>query len=392
MLRENIIVFILCICCFSYLYAYESNEKEYKNEDLNNNIYYTGRVKISSGSKQYHTVWEIKSNSVKYERQIVVVKCVEKTKVYTDFKKNAKDDYTQYVVNPHCEFFANGKVDDKWIYIKLLEGEWRWISIDKIDFVTGSLQELPELKFYKSYNDGFTKIVFYGNIIHIWGIDGFDNFSTNNIISEILPLKRNIENKLNYISFNNKKYLIIVNNNFLSLINDRNKEIYYGVDGISVRRKELFGHSMPDIFSASSELEEKGILYSAKNLDNQNGNLPWIESVAGDGIGEYININYNQIGAIIISNGYIHFNKPFLYENNNRVKVFEVYNQDGKKIQEIKLKDTSNPQVFKIAEKCKSIKLIIKEVYKGNKYNNTCVNYIKIIPDFCPLDGFVLNN
>ena len=52
-------------------------------------------------------------------------------------------------------------------------------------------------------------------------------------------------------------------------------------------------------------------------------------------------------------------------------------------------KDTPNPQIFKIAEKCQSIKLVIKEIYKGNKWEDTCINYIKIIPDFCSLDGFI---
>ena len=64
------------------------------------------------------------------------------------------------------------------------------------------------------------------------------------------------------------------------------------------------------------------------------------------------------------------------------MKLFDVYNQDDKKIQEIELKDTPNPQIFKIAEKCQSIKLVIKEIYKGNKWEDTCINYIKIIPDF----------
>lgn len=57
---------------------------------------------------------------------------------------------------------------------------------------------------------------------------------------------------------------MLANDNLISLINDYNKEIYYGVDGIGVLRKELFGFSMPHIFSASSELKEKNTLYSAK--------------------------------------------------------------------------------------------------------------------------------
>ena len=69
-----------------------------------------------------------------------------------------------------------------------------------------------------------------------------------------------------------------------------------------------------------------------------------------------------------------------------------MYNQDNKKIQELILQDTPNPQIFRITESCKSIKLVIKEIYKGNRWDDTCVNYIKIIPGFCSLEGFVLDN
>lgn len=391
-MRKNIIISIIYLCFFSFAYSSESYEKEYINTPINNNTQYTGRVKITQGNKQYHNIWEIKSNSVKCKNQTTIIKCTEKTKVYTDFKNTQKDDYTQYLIHPNCEFLASGKVDGQWVYIKLLEGDWRWISVNNIQFITGSLKELPELKFQKSYSDEFTTIVFYENAIHICATGDFDTDVLNNNISEIFPLKKDVEYQLDYINFDNKKYLMLANDNLISLINDYNKEIYYGVDGISVLRKELFGFSMPHIFSASSELKEKNTLYSAKNLDNQDGNAPWVEAVKGDGIGEYIHIQYDQIQALIISNGYVHFNKPELYENNNRVKLFDVYNQDGKKIQEIELKDTPNPQIFKIAEKCQSIKLVIKEVYKGNKWEDTCLNYIKIIPDFCSLDGFILNN
>ena len=391
-MRKGVILSILYVWFFSFLYAYEPYEKEYNNESVNNNVYYTGKVKITPEKKQQYSTWEIEANSVKFKQPIVVIQCLEKTKVYTDFKNTLEDDYTQYIIYPGCEFLANGKIDDQWIYIKLLEGEWRWISKDKIRFITGSLQELPELKFQKSYNDELMSILFYENVVHIWSTGNFGATTGNNMISEILPLKKNTENQLNYINFDNKKYLMLANDNLLSLINDNNKEIYYGVNGIGLLRKELFGHSMPDVFSASSELKEKNIIYSAKNLDNQDGNAPWVEAVKGDGIGEYIHIQYDQIQALIISNGYVDFHQPYLYENNNRVKLFDVYNQDDKKIQEIELKDRPNPQIFKIAEKCQSIKLVIKEIYKGNKWEDTCINYIKIIPDFCSLDGFVLNN
>lgn len=391
-IQKKYLLFIACICLISFTYAYEPHEKEYKNENLNNGVYYTGKVIISPGKQKYHNIWEIKSNSVKYGQSIIIVKCVEKTKTYTDFRKISDDDYTQYVVNSNCEFFANGRFADKWVYIKLLDGAWRWISVDKISFVTGSINELPELKFQETYSDGFRDITFYGKYVHIFSADGFDSFANSNMISEVLPLKVNTEKHLSYISFNNKRYLVLSNRNLLYLINENNKKVWVGVAGFSTKRMEVFGYSMPNVFSASTELEENGTIYTAKNLDCLDGNAPWVESVKGDGIGEYIKIDYDQTEGLIISNGYVSYDKPYLYESNNRVKVFEVYNQDNMKIQEISLIDTPNPQVFKIYVKSKSLKLVIKEVYKGSKWDDTCVNFIQIIPKFCSLDGFDLQN
>ena len=389
-MKKIYLLLIIYVFFVSFTYAYEPYVKEYKNESYSNSIFNTGKVKIGPGVKQYYNIWEIEANSVNCEQSITIVKCIERTKAYSDYNRTSEDDYTQYIVNANCNFYANGKFDEKWIYIQLLDGAWRWISVDKICFVAGSIQDLPELYFQKTYSDGFSDITFYGNYVHIFAADGFDNFNNSNIISEILPLKMNTEKQLHYISFNNKKYLMISNDNLLYLINEDNKKIWTGVDGFSTRRMESFGYSMAHVFSASTELNEDDTIFAAKNLDCLDGNKPWVEAVKGDGIGEYIKIDYDQTEGLIISNGYVSYDKPYLYESNNRVKIFEIYNQDNKKIQEITLSDTSNPQVFKINGKSKSLKLVIKEVYKGTKWDDTCVNFIQIIPYLCSLDGFIL--
>lgn len=235
----------------------------------------------------------------------------------------------------------------------------------------------------------FTDVIFYEGYIHIRAIDGFAGFPKDCIVNDFIPSKEILNNKLKYISFNNKTYLILSNENLLYLIDENNKLICYAISGINANRIEVFGYSLPTVFSASSELKEKDTIYFAKNLDIVDSVKPWVEAAKGDGTGEYIKIDYEGIAGLIISNGYVDYNKPNLYENNNRLKVFEVYNQDNKKIQEIELEDTPETQIFIIKEKCKSIKLVIKEVYKGNKWDDTCINFIKIIPNFCSMEGFI---
>ncbi len=372
----------------AYIFA-ATNEKDYKNISINDGLFYTGKVSIYPGKKQYHNIWEIKSNSVTGFKQQVIIKCISETKAYTNYTSTEEDDYTQYFINENCEFLATGKINNQWIYIKVSNEDFRWISTEKITFTNGSINDLPELKFQKYYTDMFSELTFYNGYIHIRAFEGFPGFPKDSIINDFFPFKKISNDKLKYIIFNNKKYLILSNENLLYLIDENNKLICYVISEINPNRMEVFGYALPTVFSASSELKEKDITYFAKNLDVVDSVKPWVEAAKSDGTGEYIKIDYEGINGLIISNGYVDYNKPNLYENNNRVKVFEVYNQDNRKIQEIELTDSPDPQVFKIKEKCNSIKLVIKEVYKGSKWNDTCVNFIKIIPEFCSMDGFI---
>lgn len=372
----------------AYIFA-ATNEKDYKNISINDGLFYTGKVSIYPGKKQYHNIWEIKANSVTGIKQQVIIKCTSETKAYMDYTSTEEDDYTQYLINENCEFLASGKIGNKWIYIKVSSDSYRWIPLEKISFSNGTINDLPELKFQKSYSDFLTNLSFYDGYIHICALDGFPGFPKDSIVNDFIPSKETSKNQFKYISFNNKTYLKLSNENLLYLIDENNKLICYAISGMSSRRMEVLGFTQPNIFSASSELKENDITYSAGNLDVEDSVKPWVEAANDAGYGEYIKIGYGEINGLIISNGYVDYNKPNLYENNNRVKVFEVYNQDNKKIQEIELDDSPNPQIFKIKEKCSSIKLVIKEVYKGSKWDDTCVNFIKIIPEICSMDGFI---
>ena len=384
---KKIIILLILILTISHLFA--ANENEYKNSSINNGLFYTGKVSIYPGAKQYHNIFEVKTNSVTGIKDQVIVKCVSKTKAYNNYKSTEEDDNSQYLINENCEFLASGKIDNKWIYIKVSSDSYRWIPVEKISFINGSINDLPELILQKSYGSMLTDIYFYKNYIHLWAADGFAGFPEDSIINDFFPYSETSKNKLRYINFNNNSYLILANESLLYLIDENNKLTCEAVSGMSSRKMEAFGFDQPYIFSVSSELKEKDIIYSAKNLTTIDSAKPWVEAVKGDGIGEYIKINSKNINGLIISNGYVDFNKPNLYENNNRVKVFEVYNQDNKKIQEIELEDTPDPQIFIIKEKCESLKLVIKEVYKGNKWDDTCINFIKIIPEICSMDDFI---
>lgn len=177
-------------------------------------------------------------------------------------------------------------------------------------------------------------------------------------------------------------------------------------------------------FNASSELEKPERIhqlgrYNPKNLFDNAVNTAWAEGAAGSGINEHIIFSIKEgLEKISITNGYA--KNINLFKANNRVKklkaevavginkpgfatevftMFDAAYMDEKL--EMILKDTIAPQEVKINinwEKIKAfkekiiqnygfkdkeklniiyiLKLTIKDIYKGEKYNDTCITEI----------------
>jgi hypothetical protein len=116
--------------------------------------------------------------------------------------------------------------------------------------------------------------------------------------------------------------------------------------------------------------------------------VPWVEGVKGYGIGESITISYKeQISAIAVLNGYVDFQKTYLYKQNSRVKKFKVYDLDNTQEYVFELEDKVCFQNMSFNEKTRNIKLVIEEVYPGTKYDDTCV--MGILSDYM---GIVKND
>lgn len=194
--------------------------------------------------------------------------------------------------------------------------------------------------------------------------------------------------------------------------------------------KEIFDHV---IYTgepiASSELVEKGLpkdYYSAKKAVDGKVETAWVEGVEGDGVGEYIifDLNIATIPTyedfsenqnkylefeINIINGVAKNKKIFKLNNRIKVAILEIYEAEVNIRQidpwirseqepiinssfELHFRDTMEQQKFKvkIRPKQKPIyglissfscigKLVIKEIYPGEKYRDTGISEIKVI-------------
>jgi hypothetical protein len=144
----------------------------------------------------------------------------------------------------------------------------------------------------------------------------------------------------------------------------------------------------------SSFLVEGVIRYDAFNFrrPTQYYLRPWVPGVQGDGIGEWIELalegqyglgpvnDSRPLDYFLVSNGYVSFTNPSLYEWNNRVKKLRVVCETEGIDVIYELADTPQFQELRLprsitAETC-NFRFIIEEVYKGTRWDDTCISMI----------------
>lgn len=138
--------------------------------------------------------------------------------------------------------------------------------------------------------------------------------------------------------------------------------------------------------SASSTLIDTSALrfdYSSKQVKDKDFSTAWIEAERDAGINETITINYGEekeISRIGIVPGY--GRDGDIYNENNRVKKLTLEFSDGS-IVEKDLEDRYAMHMLDFDQrKTSSIKITIKEVYSGSKYNDTAISEIDIESDY----------
>lgn len=138
--------------------------------------------------------------------------------------------------------------------------------------------------------------------------------------------------------------------------------------------------NLPTIYASkvSSAKLEAPRLYSAKNLIDDDPSTTWVPVGKNSQIGEWVEISFDepvQINSLTLTNGFARNDVTF--KNNNRIKTATLEFSDGSKLK-ITLEDTMNPQIIKVNKRSRKVKLIIDEVYKGVKYDDTCLSGIEI--------------
>ena len=153
------------------------------------------------------------------------------------------------------------------------------------------------------------------------------------------------------------------------------------------------------VLGASSSLPDKadvfvrgGIIrsadFGAERLFDGLRETAWVEGKAGDGIGEYVAFSVDRsMNMMAVQNGYLRSTVDFpekatwsYFEKNNRVKVLQIEKNNGDPVAGFDLADTRDFQYFMLDLPPGSYRAVIKEVYPGTKWKDTCLGELRFFP------------
>lgn len=187
--------------------------------------------------------------------------------------------------------------------------------------------------------------------------------------------------------FSDKKYyeyVFLSSDNFAFFANDNyNSELLFNPDSLSdhvFSFVENFGINPIESLAPTSTFEEINRDYSIEN-SQKSILIPWVEGANGPGINEKIFIKYKESesnGAkyLLLSNGFVSASDPSLFKKNNRLKKVRIESIDKGFSIVFNLQDTPNIQELYLPEPANELIITILDVYKGSKWDDTCINYL----------------
>lgn len=194
-------------------------------------------------------------------------------------------------------------------------------------------------------------------------------------------------NGLNFIHVKNK--VVLPNNQSLNIgkyliLHNDSITIFYENDKVSPtlicsQGKMSWYPSDEYDFITSSNLIENKIKYDSTHFNKFSIGAPWVPDLQND-VKPIITMkikNKQTFGNVylLVLNGFVSYNKPWLFEQNRRIKKIQV-NSGNNTIKIIELEDTPEPQVFNVDMPNNDIKIEILDYYKGSKYNDICITSI----------------
>jgi caspase domain-containing protein len=139
-----------------------------------------------------------------------------------------------------------------------------------------------------------------------------------------------------------------------------------------------------ETYCVSSVLKPQfGNSYEPVNLFNASTGTAWVEGRQGNGVGEWITVEYDSmrlVKSIFVQNGYQKNNE--IFQKNNRVRQLRVLFSGGQSETFI-LEDRISAQLLGLHKPVQAywLKFIIDDVWAGNKYSDTAITKLMVNSD-----------
>ncbi|MCL2025420.1 MAG: hypothetical protein FWG92_01275 [Leptospirales bacterium] len=154
-----------------------------------------------------------------------------------------------------------------------------------------------------------------------------------------------------------------------------------GHPGDVIKTVSIPGVGKAEISASSQYLASEGreTDYDSRNAFDGRIVTAWCEGKIGDGIGEYITIDLNNhmaITSISIVNGSGRSEEA--YYNNNRVASLKITSDTGRSVVLNFNDNTIDYQTRNTYITGRSFNFVLNSIYKGQKFNNTCISEIRL--------------
>lgn len=152
--------------------------------------------------------------------------------------------------------------------------------------------------------------------------------------------------------------------------------------------------SFPFNLTTSSYVENQTIDYSGGSAMDGDYSTAWVAKSKGNGLNEWLKITFIEFGSdwkeievsrnvskISLSNGYL--KSKDTYYNNNRIKRIKIEFSDGSTLVKELDDNMMGLQVVDFGRTIATsyLKIEVLDVYKGKKYNDTCISEIRIFAE-----------
>jgi hypothetical protein len=208
-------------------------------------------------------------------------------------------------------------------------------------------------------------------------------------ISDIINSEYEIRKNDNFLFLilENRSFMILFYEDLLCiLIDSKTGDTFWGINSLSDYVR--LGSRIKDTWVGVSNVAKSFVKYSSVFQEKINSDLvyyngygkyymqigvPWVPAQQKNGIGEWIQKEvFHETNEFVIVNGFVKADRQDLFYANSRIKTISIVTEIG--TWDFELCDNPNPQIIQLPVTVKGkVKLIIKDVYKGEKYNDVCL-------------------